>query len=289
MKFGPPDKKQSQMMLLGCGSSGSGVSYTPWLDAVESKCIAAYGFQRLITGVTDATRVRDFAVAELDVGTLSDGGYDVDGFANHVAAEGGQGFAAKLYDHKSSGDLVQGTAAAQPEIIISAIGNKPAVLFTGTEYVQTAGNVTGSDFGTGDWEAWYVWRPTDLGANRALGARGVADPELYSSADGKLNIYLVGERKFDSVLTVNTNYVIRFYRHSGVLKCDINGVTESTTHAVARDLSTTVPIVFGAGDTAGASEKSRSYMSFDAWFNSALTSGEAADLLALLKTFHGIA
>lgn len=292
MKFGPPDKKQSQMMLLGCGSSGSGSVFTPPLDAVTSKLIAAYGLGCLLTGVTDAANVRAVGGANdgaaTDVGTLASGDFDAASFTTWI--DGGSGWATAAYDHKAANNVLHATAANQPQISLTAIGGKAGLVFTGAEWLSTAGNVTGTNFGTGDYEVWYVVRPTTLsGGDIAIGARGNYSPEIYTRA-GAVNkpaLYAGAYLQFDTVLTVDTDYIIRFYRHSGVLYCDVNNVQEATTHANATDYAVDARLTLGADSPAGA-DKAKSKCAFNAWFNSALTAGEATTLAAALSDYFSI-
>lgn len=268
-----------------------GTVFTPPLDAVSSKLLAAYGLSRLITGVTEAARVRDFAVAELDVGTLADGEFDVDTFANHVAAEGGQGFAAKLYDHVAAVNAVHTDAAKQPEILASGqIGTSKAnLLFTGNEFMTTASLLTWTNVWTDGFELWVVVRPTDLTGRRAIGARGSYAPAFFTRTNtvSKPSVYSAAFYDFDTTLIVNTNYLLRFYYHSGVWRCDVNGVTEATTHTVAAPNNSGATWCIGSEDSASA--RFAGYMGPVILFKSALTAPEASALATTLKTFYGIA
>lgn len=285
----PPTPLQSQMMLLGCGSSGSGAAgYTPWLDAVAAKCIAAWGMQKLITGVTDAARVRESGGStEADIGTLTTGAFDSSAFTTHVG--GGSGFAAKLYDHMASNDLVQTTAAEQPQIVLSSIGGKPAAVFTGTESLETAGTVAGTNWGTGDFENWYVVMPTTLsGGDIALGARANYQPEFYTraSAANKPTVFDGAVRAFNTTLSINTTYLLRFYRHSGTLYCDVNNTQEANTFASSTDHNVLTSLALGFDGSSG--DKAKSNIAFNAWFNQALTAGEANTLALLLGYYYSM-
>ena len=93
----------SQMMLLGCGSSGGGGSYTPPGDAITSKVLLAFSLRRLFTGNAESLQVREsVGSTNADVGTLVTGDFDAASFTTHIGA--GSGFARTAYDQKGTMD-----------------------------------------------------------------------------------------------------------------------------------------------------------------------------------------
>lgn len=277
-------------MLMGAGPSSGGAAYAPPLDALASKVLAAFATFRLFTGNAESVRVRESGGStEADVGTLSAGGFDTVAFNAHVGAN--NGFAAKAYDQNATNNFTQGTAASQPQITTaSGINSLAALVFAGNAYLPTA-NLTWTNVWTNGFEFWTLVRPTTLGGgDLALGARGSYNPQFYtrSGAQNKPAIWTGSYSRFDTTLTVDTNYLLRFYYHSGTWYCDVNGVTEATTHTVAAPATSAAPFTLMAGTAAGV-ELGHGQMACALLFKEALTAPEAAALTTFLKAQGGIA
>lgn len=104
------------MMLLGCGSSGSSITYTPPLDAYAINLAAAFSVSRklLSSYAGSAVRIRRSSDnAESDIAFASSGWLDV-GAANTFIG-GGTGYIVTCYDQSGNGrDITNPTAAQQP-------------------------------------------------------------------------------------------------------------------------------------------------------------------------------
>lgn len=284
----PHTPLHSQMLLLGCGSSGSGESYTPPLDAVSSKLLAAYACHRLITGVSDGVRVRESAGStEQDVGTLVTGDFDGDSFTTFI--NGGTGYAAKWYDQVAANDLIQATAADQPSIDLTTIGGVPGLDVQSSNAMHTA--AFANTIGTGDFEFWCVFRHAFAGSTGCFSALGSYSPGFYYISSGtiKPTFWDGGAfRNFNTTLTSGADYLIRFFRVSGTMFCAINGATEASSYAHAADISGTKALHV-CSESAGSAAPFVGQMAACLWFKEGLTSGEASALTTALKTYFGIA
>lgn len=290
MRFGPPTPVESGIMLLGCGSSGSSITYTPPLDAVSSKVMAAYGMNRLITGITESLRVRESGLsAESDIGTLATGAFDEAGFTTFIGAN--SGYARKVYDHVAANDAEQATAGAQPQVQLNLIGGKAAMVCNASSVVNVA-SLPFTSWANG-FEFWCVIRPTAFGdGDRFFASAFNYNPGFFFKR-GSTNIFGVydlstGYHNFNTTPAVDTDYLLRYFYHSGVWSLDVNGVTEAAAHTLTAPSSGSRSFHIGAGAAAGTYAVAAK-IPVCLLFKEALTAGEASALTASLKTFYGIA
>jgi len=264
--------------------------YTPPLDGLASKVLTAWAAFRLFTGNAESLRVRESgASTEADIGTLAAGGFDTTAFATHVGA--GNGFAAKAYDQNGSNDFVQATAATQPQVNLTGINSKPSLTFSGAQKIVTPA-LTWTTVFTDGFEFWVLAKfgsSALTGADCAIGARGNYSPEFYCRAgsQSKPAIWTGVYSRFDTTLVAGTTYLIRFYYHGGVWRCDVNGTTEATTHTVGISATSSVPFTLGSDGGTGDYLRSGE-ISGVILFKQALTAGEASALTTALKTLGGI-
>lgn len=263
--------------------------YVGPLDAVASKVLVAYGTVRLFSSNAEGLNVRrssDSAAA--DVGTLNNGEFDATTFTTHVG--GGSGYAATWYDQAGTADATQGTAGAQPQVDLTGVNGRAGVgFFGGGKYLNIASFE--NSIGAGDYEFWCVFKPYELDGSRPLFG-GAMDRLLFycSYNNAKLSFWDVnfGPRSFDTVLSSGTTYLARFYRASGVVACELNGVAEASTHTFTTAAPS--PASFGIGtEQAGSNPYPYSgTMMAAVLFKQALTSEEAGALTVRLKTIGGI-
>jgi hypothetical protein len=118
------------------------------LDALSAALpTVAYGLRQLTKSYPGAciNVRRSSDNTALDIGFAS-GQLDIATLLNFVGS--GNGFVTKIYNQgtlRSSGDALQSTAAAQPQIVVSGVlqtfNSRPALLFSGAQSLQTAGSV----------------------------------------------------------------------------------------------------------------------------------------------------
>lgn len=265
-------------------------SYTGPLDAISSKVLAAFGTVRLFAADAEGLNVRRSSDSTAqDVGTLATGAFDAATFTSFVG--GGSGYAVTAYDQKGSADATQATAGTQPQVIANGVGALYAMHFDGTKRLAT-GSVAGLAVGTGDFEVWLLVKPTNTAAvnDQGMTARGSFAPGFYSrlAASTHVSLYLGGNKPFDTAMVQGTAYVLRFTRRSQVWTLEVNGVADATTYADATNY-TAGAIAVGNETAAGGTGFGYNDISFLAYMNTSLTSGEAAALTACLKTLGGIA
>lgn len=158
----------SQMMLLGCGSSGAGVSFAGALDAYTANLSAAWSVaRRLLASYSGALiRVRRSSDdAEQDINANSLGALNPAALATFIGSD--SAYVTKVYHQNGGSDLVQTTPGRQPRIAnagtIDTMGGLPAMKFDGTDdYLQCAAiNL--------DEMAWYVALKTGASTANFLG------------------------------------------------------------------------------------------------------------------------
>jgi len=149
MRFAPPSPLQSQLSLLGCGSSGGG--FTGALDALASNLDAAWSVSRRLLASYSGSLIRvrrSSDNAEQDIGCDASGNLDTTALLAFTGA--GSGFVRTIYAQTGAKDLVQTTAAIQPRIVNSGVldttgGNsRPAACTTAanTQRMATAAFTT---------------------------------------------------------------------------------------------------------------------------------------------------
>lgn len=124
MKFGPPGKKQSQMMLLGCGSSGAGVTFTGVLDDHTTNLAVAWSLtRRLLTSYTGPLfRVRADRVGqpEQDIEALANGDVDTSALQTFVGSD--DAYLVTAYRQDGSSDHpTNATTVEQPRIALAGV------------------------------------------------------------------------------------------------------------------------------------------------------------------------
>lgn len=100
---------------------------------------AAFGVRKLNGAYTGAALNvrRSSDNATLDIGFLPNGSLNASAFSGFIS--GGSGFVTKWYDQSGNGrDASQSTAASQPQLVLSAIGGRPALQFSGAQYLLTS-------------------------------------------------------------------------------------------------------------------------------------------------------
>ena len=118
------------MMLLGCGSSGSSITYTPPLDAYATNLEAAFSVSRklLSSYAGAAIRIRRSSDnSESDIGFASSGWLDV--AAANTFIGGGTGYIVTCYDQSGNGRDVTNTTAAQQPICVTLANGIAAARF----------------------------------------------------------------------------------------------------------------------------------------------------------------
>lgn len=291
MRFGPPTPVESGIMLLGCGSSGSSITYTPPLDAVSSSVLAAFGFTRLFSGVTDGARVRRSSdSSEQEVETFATGEFDSAGFTSFVG--GGSGYARYWRDQKGTLDVGYSTASKQAQVVLSGINSKPVLQFDGTDDLLTNTSVPNS-IGTGDFEFWCVLNPSSLTGYRCLGSLEPVKPVFYASAAGNAKFTFfdgVSFRAFNTTVTTSTSYLVRFFRVSGTMYCAVNGTTEATSWAYTASIAaSSAGMALSSESVASQGSYFSGQIACALWFGAGLDNGAAATLTTHLKTYYGIA
>lgn len=279
------------MMTTCCGSSRTGgASYTPPLDALVSKVWASFGLTRHFAGIADSLRVRESGGStEQDIGTLVDGGFDVASFTGFIGAN--NGFARTAYDQKAGNtgsDLEQGTAASQPQVIAASnLNGKAALRFANTRLGGTFAGVSMSALGTGDFEVWIVAHPTSSAGHKCVAIiGGLAYFYTTTSGNGKAGIYLssTGGHTFNQAVSANVSHLLRFYRVSGTVFCDVDGATAPNSWAMSDNLVKAANYFWGVTGT----EQFAGDMAEFTIFSSALTNAERDALKTALADYYNL-
>lgn len=265
-----------------------GSSYTPPLDAINSKVWMSWGLSRHYLGVADSLRVRESGGStEADIGTLATGLLDTAALATHIGA--GSGFATKAYDEKTANtnsDMVQATAGSQPQVIASGINSLPSLRFDGGDtLVASTSSTNATAIGTGDFEVWFVAYPTSSASTKGLGGL-CGQIFFYSARGGTANAHsFVGGayRSFGLAVSINNNHVIRFYRVSGTLYCDVDGTTAGSSFASTENLTNSTTTTWGVSGEHFVGDMAEFIV-----IRGALSAGEKAALQSHLITRYGV-
>jgi len=249
----------------------------------------AWGLSRLYLGVADSLRVRESGGStEADVGTLSTGLLDTAALATHIGVN--DGFAAKAYDQKAANtnsDMVQATAGSQPQVIASGINSLPSLRFDGGDVLNAATSSTNaSTIGTGDFEVWFVCNPSSSASTKGLGVL-CGQIYFYTARSSTANAHAFiggGYRNFGAAVSINTNHVIRFYRVSGTMYCDVDGTTAGSSFASTENLSNFSTSTWGVSGEYFVGDQAEFIV-----INGALSAGEKAALQSHLITRYGVA
>ncbi len=139
-------KRAGVLTVAGVGAFAA-TSPSPALDAVSAPTLA-FGFRRLLSSyaTNKAVRIRRSSDdTEQDIGFDGTGAFDSAAFTSFVGA--GHAYVRTWYDQSGNGyDAEQTTAANQPELVLSGIGGKPAMLFgVGSSKALVVPSVTGID------------------------------------------------------------------------------------------------------------------------------------------------
>lgn len=290
----PHSPLESHLMLMGAGpSNGGGVSFTPFLDGITtSKIWASYGLARQFTGVADSLKVRESGgvLPDTDIGTLASGGFDAASFSSFVGVN--NGFARTAYDQKagnSNSDLPQTTAASQPQVILSSNLNARAALRFGNHVLGGSMSIaTPASIGTGDFELWVVAHPTSATGTKCVGALAGA-LFIYTgvSGNGKAGIYISSAgayRDFNLAVAANVSHLLRFYRVSGTVYCDVDGATAPNSWACSDNLVKTANYLWGQT----GSEQFAGDMAQFIIITGSLSSTERDTLKTRLATYYNI-
>lgn len=263
--------------------------YVGPLDGVASKVLVAFGMVRLFSANAACVNVRESGGnTEEEIGTLSDGEFDVDAFTAHVGAN--NGYAETWHDQAGGNDASQGTAASQPRVDLTGINGRTALNFASGNYM-VAGAAANS-IGAGDWELWTLFKPASLSAYRCILGASDGRPNVYCSqgGSGKMGIYdpLEGTKEFDTTLSVGSVYLARVFSDAGAVKCELNGVLEATSHTYTQSVSGSYSLVLGSFLAVASIDPYAGQLMAAVMFKSLLTPEEAATLTARLQTLGGI-
>lgn len=204
----------SQMMLLGCGSSGAGApAFAGPLDAYTANLVVAWSVgRRLLASYSGALiRVRrDSDDAEQDISPDSLGALDTTALGAFIGSD--SAYVAKVYHQNGGVDLAQTTAASQPRIAsagtIDTMGGLPAMKFDGTDdHLQC-------DAINLDEMAWYVALKTGASTANFLALLSQPAGAIWTSPYSRLllDTFLAAWRQWvedDSYSVANTgSYII---------------------------------------------------------------------------------
>lgn len=125
---------------------------------------------------------------------------------------------------------LQAVGGNQPIYKTNQINGNPVVRFDGTDDRLVTASIS-HGIGTGDlFYAAVIKTASSLSGYHAICANGNFLPGFYLNGT-KVDLYIVGDRVFSTVLNISTWYTIIVRRLSGVLDCTINGVADVTTIA----------------------------------------------------------
>lgn len=275
-----PNIIQNRRVLMANPPRGA-ASYTPPGDAITSKVLVAMSLRRLFLGNAEGIEVRESGGnTNADIGTIVAGQLDADAFNAHVGVN--NGFARTAYDQKGTKNFRNTTAANQPQVTLAALNAHAALTWDSNDYLlDTAG--VGTAIGTGDFELWIVAKPTSIaGYVGVMKLAGLIYFYTSRSGNGKAGVYCsAGDKDFGSNVAVNTVHLLRLYRVSGTLFCDVDG--------------TACPNSWGSTDNLVASGVQYTWstgfigvMPEMILINGALTSDERDALKTNIATFYGI-
>lgn len=264
---------------------GGSAAYVPPLDAVTSKVLLAMSLRRLFTGNAEGIQVRESGGStNADIGTLATGDFDATSFTTHIGA--GNGFCRTAYDQKGVRYYSNTTAANQPQVTLNAIGTRAGLTWDSTDTL--AASSIGTAIGTGDFEIWIVAKPTTLAGYKGMFLLGGIIYFYTSRAgNGKAGAYIQssGDRDFNLAVSINTAHLMRLYRHSGVIYCDVDGTTAPNSWA-----STDNILASGGAHqwSCPGGEQFVGVMPEAILINGALTSGERDALKSNIATYYGL-
>jgi hypothetical protein len=267
--------------------------YVSPLDAIMSKVWTSYGLTRHFEAVSESLRVRESAGSvETNIGTLSNGYFDSVSFSSFVGSN--SGFCSRVYDQKASNvnsDLPQSTTTSQPQVILTSnIDSKPALRFSNTRFATSLVTATPTAIGTGDFELWVVCYPTSSTGTRCVGFLAGAiyfysSTGVASGGAGKPGFYNVsGYNHFGGNVSANAKHILRFYRVSGRLYCDVDGATMPSNFASTDNLVKAAN--YSWGETGG--EQFAGDMSDFIIIRGSLTSSERDALKTHFSTIYNI-
>jgi len=244
-----PNPFQLQRVIYPGAPRGAPGKITGPFDALATGIFAVVSSRRLFSAFTgDPMRMRVQPGATEDNIPFASDYLDVDSTARSALLGSSDGRLVTEYDQTGLGsrDFTQGTAASQPTTkatTLVTINGRQA--FHGTAgasgvWLATAGSVA-HGIGTGDFlvSAIIFRAPDSLGP--PVWGIGSAGFQIVGLSRGfpttQVALYIDGAiRHFDTTLTPGQTYVVTWTRESGVCKCYINGVAETTTHSFATNI-----------------------------------------------------
>jgi len=144
---------------------------------------------------------------------------------------------------------------------------------------------------TGDFELWLVVKPSVVTGYQYVAVLGVLGGSIYfhtsmPSSNGNAGVYCsAGEKDFGAAVSNNVAHLLRFYRVSGTLFCDVDGVTAPSSWPSTDNL-TAIGSIFDWGVYDGASMQG-CHAEF-LLINGSLTTGERDALKANIAAYYGL-
>jgi len=185
-----------------------------------------------------------------------------------------------------SGNAVDFSAPAsdntRPTLVTGVQNGLPGVLGDGVnDEVKSASLAHG--IGTGDFYiAIAMQYVSDNGTWAGLWGNGQFVPAIYARGSAtQWALYWVAEKKFDTVLSAGTSYLLEVWRDAGTIKAAVNSVQEATTYALATSMGTAIATLFDDGKV-GTNEATNSYI-FESLFVSDYTSAQQSDIQTYLN------
>lgn len=191
-----------------------------------------------------------------------------------------------VYTHPNQWDLAQATSGNRPTLISSGINGKPSIEtnYTGgaAKYLPTG---TFSPVLVPVFEKWIVFQLKEAQTNKYI-TLGNLQLDLAIDGSGFLSVYCGGAGFVPTshTVAVDTPIIIRAIFRDGTVDVYVNGVSVGTA-LVAGDNDAQSGYNMGAPDATCVHGWFRQFITID----HELTSGEAADILTILKTDNGIA
>lgn len=158
--------------------------------------VGAYGLRKLRSAQTQCIRVINGSNVELDIGFS---GVELDTSALLTHTGSGNGYVTKVYDQSGNGRHISAPASNRPQIVSSglvlkAANNKPALVFTGNQYLVTSSsfavNPNGTIFGStvARWDDNTVGRWTFNSWGSAFADQTFGVLKLSSASSSRLRV-----------------------------------------------------------------------------------------------------
>lgn len=218
--------------------------------------------------------------AEQDFTTVTGGGIDLSGINSFRGAA--NVFVAKLYDQTGGGlDMVQATAAKQPQFVLNVIGTNPSIQYVAANSQTLAATITSV---AQPYSVSAVANRTDsAGSFRSLLSTSGSIEMDFSNTVDVLNLFTTGGPALLTGVAHNAFHGICFIANSPSCFISADGTDGSTLNSGANPTGTTIYI----GSFADASQYMEGYIPEVGLWPVAISSSDAHSLSTNQHNYWG--